>query len=260
MESYDPIPEHLIEKMRHMSGCSDVRELPGCPLYAVTATGLVYSVHGRGTQSRLRKTPYQLKKTRVKGWLFYRLMRADRRQVIYSVAKCVALAFVGAPPEPDMEAFTINGDPDDIRPDNLQWGTRSAHRLQGVELHGGAFVYGEALGHSKLTPDVVEQMRQDARDGLTQQAIADKYGVHRRTAGRAIRGVHWKQVDAPTTAESNYAKGSQVSLAKFDEAQVRAIRALIAQGVSLSEIARRYDVSVSTIQDIRDRKTWKHVT
>lgn len=259
MDTYDPIPEYLIEKMRHMSGCSEVHQIPGCPLYAVTETGLVYSVHGRGVQSRLRKTPYLLKKCSTKGWLFYHLTTADRRQVTYSVAKCVALGFIGAPPEPDMEAYTINGDPDDIRPDNVQWGTRSAHRVLGVEKHGGAFVYGEALGHSKLTPEMVERMREDARNGLTQQAIADKYGVHRRTAGRAIRGVHWKQVDAPASAHSNYAKGAQVKLAKLDDDKVRAIRDLLAQGFSLSEIARRYNVSVSTIQDIRDRKTWSHV-
>lgn len=259
MESYDPIPDELIEKIRNMSGCPDVREIPGCPLYAVTSTGLVYSVRGRGVQSGLRKIPYPLKRQFIKGWIYYKLDTTTRKCVSHSVAKCVALAFIGEPPQPDMEAFTINGDDNDIRPDNIQWGTRSDNRKNGVEYNGGAFAWGVGLNHNKITPEIVALMRQDCEAGIPQQQIADKYGVTRRTAARAIRGEHWKQVDAPPSTTKNYNKGEGVSLAKLNPDKVRHIREKIQAGQSLSSISREYEVGATVIWCIKVGKTWKHV-
>ena len=46
---------------------------------------------------------------------------------------------------------------------------------------------------------------------------------------------------------------------KLNETQVLEIRALADEGVSLRDIAKRYDVCHVTIRDILTGRTWKHV-
>jgi len=46
---------------------------------------------------------------------------------------------------------------------------------------------------------------------------------------------------------------------RLTEAEVREIRALDLQGVSLRELGRQFGVAPNTIKKIVDRKTWKHI-
>lgn len=54
---------------------------------------------------------------------------------------------------------------------------------------------GHADRTSKLTPDLVREMRRLWRDGVTQHEIARRYGVWQGTAGKAIRGDTWTNVE-----------------------------------------------------------------
>lgn len=45
----------------------------------------------------------------------------------------------------------------------------------------------------------------------------------------------------------------------LDAAAVKLIRMKLAQGVDLDELAGHYGVSRGTIEDVRDRVTWRHV-
>ncbi|GAA0495178.1 hypothetical protein Ade02nite_19090 [Paractinoplanes deccanensis] len=46
---------------------------------------------------------------------------------------------------------------------------------------------------------------------------------------------------------------------KLSSVDVRAIRRLIAAGISCSELSNRFSVTVQTIYHIRSRKTWSHL-
>lgn len=257
--SYDPIPENLMNKIRVMSGCDDVREILNCPHYAVTPDGQVWSVKSFGVSLSLAKIPRRITVRLYKNTSLVKLVNNDRKQVTYSLLKCVALAFIGLPPNVDDWASPIDGDANHISPDNVEWISHSEVMKKSIKRHGGAFVYGEAFSTTKLTAGKVKLMRVDYETGMSQEAIALKYGVTRRTAGRAIRGKDWKQVITSLPTNSNQRRGESQHLAKLTEADVRDIKNRINKGETLSSIARDKHVGVSAIWSIKEGKTWKHV-
>jgi hypothetical protein len=58
----------------------------------------------------------------------------------------------------------------------------------------------------------------------------------------------------------NYApRGSASGMAKLSESAALAIRARVASGAQLSELALEYGVHRSTIESVVAYKTWRHV-
>jgi DNA-binding NarL/FixJ family response regulator len=55
------------------------------------------------------------------------------------------------------------------------------------------------------------------------------------------------------------AKGAQVGSSKLTNRQVRRIRERHAAGASMSEIARRMKLGLTTVSDIVARRTWAHI-
>lgn len=53
--------------------------------------------------------------------------------------------------------------------------------------------------------------------------------------------------------------GERINFAKLQEGQVREIRSLREQGVTLREIGQRFGVSEGAVSMIANRKTWEHV-
>lgn len=78
----------------------------------------------------------------------------------------------------------------------------------------------------------------------------------RDSKGRQARGT----TSGARTQPHRVCRGSRNGRAKLDEAMVRALRAEIAGGMSLSEVARRFAVSVQVIWAIHHRKRWRHVS
>lgn len=71
---------------------------------------------------------------------------------------------------------------------------------------------------------------------------------------RTRKGMHRKEA-----SKKNRVQGSKVCTAKLDEDKVRVIRSLCASGANQSELARQYDVTPGTINQIATNRTWKHV-
>jgi hypothetical protein len=53
---------------------------------------------------------------------------------------------------------------------------------------------GERHGMAKLDDDAVRKIRALLRAGASQQSVADRYLVHRRTIGRILSGKNWSHV------------------------------------------------------------------
>lgn len=110
--------------------------------------------------------------------------------------------------------------------------TRLAHRVS-VEMHRGPIPEGQVVMHLCDNPLCVNP--EHLRVGTQRENNLDTLAKGR---GSFIR------------------RGSQVFQAKLLPDQVRAIRAMLAEGVSQSEVARRFDVSNSNVNSIALGRTW----
>ena len=59
--------------------------------------------------------------------------------------------------------------------------------------------------------------------------------------------------------KSRQARGVRIMTTKLDPVEVRTIRKLSAEGVSMASLARRFGVNFTTISAIVKRKTWKYI-
>lgn len=82
-----------------------------------------------------------------------------------------------------------------VNPNHLFVGTRQDN-IDDRERKGRNIVFvGEEQGRSKLTKKAVKDARWErAYKGTTYQALADKYGVSKKTMQNAIKGITWKCV------------------------------------------------------------------
>jgi hypothetical protein len=77
-----------------------------------------------------------------------------------------------------------------VNPRHLRWATRKEN--EGDKIIHGTHNRGERHGQSKLTESIVLEIR--AIKGLSQQAIASRYGVSRFAIGRIKNKGAWKHV------------------------------------------------------------------
>ena len=115
--------------------------------------------------------------------------------------------------------------------------TYYAHRYS-CELHHGPIPQGMQALHSCDNPTCVNPGH--LRIGSQLENMRDKMD----------RGRHW-------TGERP--KGEGHHAAKMTKDKVLAVRAAIRSGATRRELADRYDVSLSCIDGITSRRTWRHV-
>ncbi len=108
----------------------------------------------------------------------------------FTIHRLVLLAFVGPCPE-GMECCHKNHSPSDNRLPNLRWDTKAANLVERDTRAG-------IRGRAKLGPANVLALRLEySRGGLTQEALAARYGVSLNPIHRALHGQSWKHVGGP---------------------------------------------------------------
>ncbi len=119
--------QHLLRQVQLQSGCDQVQEVPGFPGYAATANGQVWSCWRPGSnrnmdrQARIDDVPHQMLTKRT-GYLS---IRDDGRQVTISVARVLALTFLGPPPDEELSEATLRDYDKPTTAGNVVWSTRS---------------------------------------------------------------------------------------------------------------------------------------
>lgn len=110
-----------------------------------------------------------------------------KRRTIY-VHQLVLFTFVGPRPE-GQEASHVSGDQLDNRPENLRWETKPENNSR-KKAHGTQpRKYGSANPASKLTDEQRAKIRSlYAAGGVSQRALADRFGVAQSSIGDVIRG------------------------------------------------------------------------
>lgn len=192
--NHDPIPEKLMNKIRTLSGCDNICEIPAFSGYAITPDGDVWSVRPRATSRKLTDPPVKLKRKQWKGYEQFNLYQ-DGHCFTFTVGRLMLITFVSEPPFPNAQAMHKDGNTLNTNLDNLEWANLSTTHGAGIIRNGGAFIWGEDLNHSKLTPETVKDIREDFAAGVSKSEIIKKYGVTRRTIERAVKREAWKQVE-----------------------------------------------------------------
>lgn len=126
------------------------------------------------------------------------------RQKTAVVHRLVAEAFHGPCPE-GHECNHKNGVKDDNRVENLEWVTRSENQLHAYRIglnepNSGCWssedVRGESHHKAKVTEDDVREIRDRyAGGGISQDTLAQEYGVTQAVVSKMIRRDTWSHVE-----------------------------------------------------------------
>lgn len=168
------------------------RQIPGYEgLYEVSDAGEVKTVarvqtRSNGTKLTVRSIVRKPRRTS-KGYLVVDLSAPGGCKT-HTVHKLVALAFIGPRPE-GMELRHLNGNPQDCRLCNLQYGTRLENAADRI-AHGRQF-RGEGSPMAKLTEAQVLAIRSANQP---QAIIAKAYGVSQKLISLVRRRVIWRHV------------------------------------------------------------------
>lgn len=173
------------------------------------------------------------------------------KRTTYTVHKHVAAAFLGPRPE-GKQVHHRNGKKQDNRAANLEYVTASENILR--YYAGEHSIRGERHPNAKLTARAVQAMR-DLRDlGYSFADIAKWFGVGISGATLAIKGRNWSFVPRRITRG-----GAANGCAKLSEKDVKEIRFLAGNGQPQRDIGLAYGVTLSTVSNIANRKSWAHV-
>jgi len=123
-----------------------------------------------------------------------RVLTKDKKARTFKSHRLVAQAFI---PNPDNlpEVNHINGIKNDNRVDNLEWSSSRNNQLHSIYILKNKVLKGEEIGNSKLTKDLVLEMRELKKNTkITYTEMSEMYGVNRATIHLAVTGKNWKHI------------------------------------------------------------------
>ncbi len=170
-----------------------------------------------------------------------------KRQRKHLVHRLVASVYCGGY-DKKLTVNHKNGIKTDNRVENLEWVSLTDNIKHGwaTGLYTGR---GSKHHNSRLTNDVVLEIRARLLAGERGCAVAAAYGIGRSQVSAIRVGKSWAHLDT----------GELRPAAKLTVADVVAIRRLGASGVPSSVIAARYGVTRSYINRIKSRACWANI-
>lgn len=149
-----------------------------------------------------------------------------------------------------------------VNPDHLWLGTIGDNMRDKTEKNRQA--KGSKIGSSILNEDQVLQIRKMRIAGHEYQSIADEFQIQWDLARKVCKNVVWKHVDLGQESKRvkqvrKFVQGSSSGMAKLDEDKVKQIKELLRQKKRTKDIANLYGINPSTVCDIKQFRTWKHV-
>ncbi len=110
------------------------------------------------------------------------------------VHRLVAIAFLGEPSFRGAEVNHIDADKGNAAVSNLEWVTSSANQHHSYES-GLQTAKGESNGQAKLKEHEVLEIRAlHSASGVDVETLAERYGVHKRTALDVVRRQSWAHI------------------------------------------------------------------
>lgn len=154
--------------------------------YRITDKGRVLSFHKGG--------PCELKQQESSNGYLRVCLYRDGKGRWHRVHRLVLEAFEGPCPK-GHQTRHLNGDKQDNRLENLQWGTRKQN-MEDRRKHGKVCEKGESNNNSKISEQDVREIRaQWDSGGTTQTALAEKYGVTVSSIHLIVHRKTWKGIE-----------------------------------------------------------------
>jgi hypothetical protein len=133
-----------------------------------------------------------------------------------------------------------------VNPDHLRAGTTADNMRDKVER--GRQARGESSGRTTLTNAQVVEIRERFAAGEMQRELGAEFGVTQCVVSAIVRGKWWRHVGGPIT----HRKGHRPR--KLSDAQVAALRARVAEGVSQRKASAEFGISNQLVSDIVNNK------
>lgn len=153
--------------------------------------------------------------------------------------------------------------PSCVNPDHLELGTTKDNSQDMVKRLRG--IHGTRNHNSKLTDEMVLKLRERyAKADISLKDLAVEAGISKCSLGKIVRGDTWAHVGGPRSSNHHVTRtdyrprGDNHSRHKLTAEQVVEIRERYPRGgVSLSSLAKEYNVHFCTIQSVLKRRIWK---
>jgi uncharacterized protein YerC len=175
-------------------------------------------------------------------------------RVVYRRAHRFAYALVHGDIPHGMCVCHSCDNPPCVNPEHLFLGTDSDNMNDKISKGWHRAAFGEDAGKAILTE---EQVRAILIDPRPHTAIAADYGVKGATIGSIKQRVSWSHI---TDVEPVHAVRVSAHKGVSDKITPEIVVGIRASNESYSRLAQKYGVSISTICDIRKRRSWAHVT
>lgn len=144
-----------------------------------------------------------------------------------------------------------------VNPKHLFLGTHQDNMTDMVNKRRSYKHIGEENPNSKLTQCNVNKIREEYNNGENQVIIGRKWGVSHCTIGLIIANKIWKDCNYSPVIRTGK-EGENNPFAKLTWNDVREIRKIYKEKrIRQIDLAKQYKVSVDTISDILNKKTWK---
>jgi hypothetical protein len=164
----------------------EYRTIADFPGYRVGDDGSLWSIFG----VRGKLVPWHQLRARTKRNGYFRIvLHINKKPIGIDVHRFVLRAFRGECPD-GMEACHGNGNREDNRLVNLRWDT--PHNNAVDQLQHGTRPRGSRSGRSKLTEQIVTEIRELAASGIRQGEVADRYQVCEGTVSMIVNRRIWR--------------------------------------------------------------------
>lgn len=128
-------------------------------------------------------------------------------------------------------------------------------------------IHGEQHPRSVLTEQIVLQARKMAAEGVSLHEIADLLGFRRNAISAAVTGETWKYLPgalglpaiAKKTPTPRPLRGSRHPNSILGEDEARQIINKLAKGSRGVDLAKEFNISVSTVSAINKGRLWSHL-
>jgi DNA-binding CsgD family transcriptional regulator len=168
---------------------------------------------------------------------------------VYRLTRVVYKLYKGKDPGGFYVCHTCDN-PRCINPDHLWLGT-SADNMKD-KVNKNRQLKGSTIPSSKLTEEKIKEIKNLLIENkLTLKQIKDRFGVGIRTISEINSGKRWSHVEGVGTKIKTTQGGRKLS-----SEQVERIKKLLLEGMSCTEIGQLFGVSRSTVQSIKQGKTW----